>query len=182
MLSCLFTSVNQPEPTPEAQKGYREAKQAALKLLAARSLSVAELRQKLTSRGFEGEATEAVIRELLAKRFLDDEGLSELYVQSLLERKAYGRRWFFQKLLKRGIDGDTIQKVLNKVYDEIDEGQLVYEAAVGKLRGLRNIEPRARLAKVARFLSNRGFPDSLIMQVINERLSSEFGAENENGE
>lgn len=167
---------------PEAQKGYCEAKQTGLKLLAARSLSVAELRQKLTSRGFGSDVTEAVIREFVAKRFLDDEGLSELYVQSLLERKACGRRWFFRKLLQRGIHEETIEKAMNTVFGEIDEGQLVYEAAVGKLRGLRNIEPRARLAKVARFLSNRGFADSLIMQVINERLSSEFGAESENGE
>ncbi len=174
--------MNQQELSPGAQKKSHKAKQAALKLLAARSLSIAELRQKLASRGFDCDTTEAVVREFLARRFLDDEGLSERYVQSLLERKAYGRRWFFRKLLKRGINGDTIQKVLNKVFDEIDEGQLVYEAAVGKLRGLRDVEPRARLAKVARFLSNRGFAESLIMQVINERLSNELGAENENGE
>ena len=174
--------MTQPEPTPEAQKGYREAKQAALKLLAARSLSIAELRQKLILRGFDCRTTEGVIREFLAKRFLDDEGLSELHVRSLLARKAYGRRWFLRKLLNRGIDGDTIQMVLNKVFEEIDEGQLVYEAAVGKLRGLQNLKPKARLAKVARFLSNRGFADGLIMQVINERLSNGFGAENENGE
>ncbi|RLC48293.1 MAG: hypothetical protein DRH70_01365 [Candidatus Coatesbacteria bacterium] len=182
LASCLSTSVNQPERTPEAQRRYRKTKQAALKLLAARSLSIAELRRKLTSRGFDGDVTEAVIRELVAKRFLDDEGVSELYVQNLLERKAYGRRWFFRKLLQRGIHEETIRSVLDRIYEEIDEGQLAYAAAVRKLRGLRGGNPRSRLAKVARFLSSRGFAESLVMQVINERLSNELRAEDENGE
>jgi len=165
----------------KAQKTRIEARQIALKFLTARSYSVAELRQKLRSRGVESGITETVIQELEAKKYLDDEELSELYIQSLIRRKAYGRRWFFHKLLRRGIDKQVITETLDKVFSQINESDLAYQAAKAKLKKLQADEPQIRAAKLSRFLRNRGFSEGLIMQVVRERLSRNLDAEYEDG-
>ncbi len=165
----------------KAQKTRSEAWQLALKLLAARSLSVAELRRKLRSRGVESGTVEVVIQELEARRYLDDEKLSELYIQTLIERKAYGRRWFFHKLLQRGIDKQVIEEALDKVFDQVSESDLAFRAASSKLAKLQADEPKARPAKLARFLRNRGFSEGLILQVVRDRLSRDSDAEYEDG-
>jgi len=165
----------------EVAKTRSEAWQLALKLLTARSLSVAELRRKLASRGVDGGTTESVIQELAARGYLDDEKLSELYVQGLIERKAYGRRWVFHKLLKRGIDKQIITAALDKAFSGIGESDLAFRAASSKLSGLRADEPQKRAAKLTRFLRNRGFSEDSIMKVVSERLSHGLDAEYEDG-
>ena len=164
-----------------AQKSRREAWQIALKLLAARSLSVAEIRRKLQSRGVDSATTESVIQELETRRYLDDAKLSELCVQGLIERKAYGRRWFFSKLLKRGMDKQVIKEALDKVFNQVSENDLASRAAAIKLKSLQAEEPRAKPAKLARFLRNRGFSEGLIVEVVKESLSHDLDTEYEDG-
>lgn len=159
-----------------------EAWQLALKLLTARSLSVAELRRKLASRGMDGGATESVILELKARGYLDDEKLCQLYVQGLIERKAHGRRWVFYKLLKRGIDKQIITAALDKAFSGIGESDLALRAASTKLSRLQADEPKKRAAKLTRFLRNRGFSEDSIMKVVKQRLSHDLDAEYEDGE
>ena len=163
-----------------AQKGRRKAWEMALKLLAARALSVVEIRRKLRSRGVDGAIAESVIQELDAREYLDDAKLSELYVQGLIERKAYGRRWFFHKLLKRGIDKQIIKGALDKVFDQVSENDLAIRAVAIKLKSLQADEPRARPAKLARFLRNRGFSEGLIVEVVKGSLSHDLDTEYEN--
>jgi len=169
-------------PGTKAQKTRIEAWQIALKLLTARSHSVAELRRKLRSRGVESGITETIIQELEARKYLNDEELSELYVQGLIEQKAYGRRWFFLRLLKRGIDKQVITEALDKVFSQINESDLAFQAASAKLKKLQADEPQTRAAKLVRFLRNRGFSEGLIVQVVRKRLSHDLDAEYENGE
>ena len=61
----------------------------AMKLLATRDYSVARLREKLV-RKF-GEAPEAVIQQLLTKRFLNDRRYAENYVANRRSRGAMPR-------------------------------------------------------------------------------------------
>ena len=82
--------------------------QYALKLLAARDFSQAELRRKLQARF--GDVPQSVIETLLARRFLDDRRFAENYVARRPNRAAARLRG---ELIQRGIEPSIIDAVLS---------------------------------------------------------------------
>jgi regulatory protein len=82
--------------------------QHALKLLARRDFSEAELRRKLEARF--GDVPQSVIETLLAKRFLDDRRFTENYVARRQERAPARLRG---ELMQRGIAPAIIDAVLS---------------------------------------------------------------------
>ena len=164
-------------PQDERQDDRKEALRLALGFLAARSHSIEELRRKLLRHGAKAAPIEEVLRELQRRGLLDDEALCEQYVAGILRRKPYGKRWFKARLLKKEIDGAIVDRVLTRIYEEHDEYSLAYAAAGEHLRRHRGSGPSVMIKKIVRFLQNRGFPDSVIAQVLRERLSEEMSGD-----
>jgi SOS response regulatory protein OraA/RecX len=80
----------------------------ALKLLAARDFSEAELRRKLQARF--GDVPQSVIQTLLDKRFVDDRRFAENYVARRQDRAAARLR---RELIQRGVEPSIIDTVLS---------------------------------------------------------------------
>ncbi|MCD6328661.1 regulatory protein RecX [bacterium] len=158
------------------------AKDIAYRLLSARSHSICEIRRKLKRRGAEDATIADVISQLQVSGYLDDRAFSELYVQGRIAHKAYGRRWFFHSLLRRGIDKEIIEETLDRIFNEISERDLASQAAASKLQKLGDEDPRMRAAKVARFLRSRGFNEGVIMEIVNDQLTGGVEVEHEDGE
>ena len=79
----------------------------ALKLLAQRDYSIAKLRDKLDAKF--GETPEAVIQQLIARRYLDDRRLAENYIS---RHKDRGQNRLREDLTARGIPEQITQQVL----------------------------------------------------------------------
>ncbi len=145
----------------------------ALRLLGQRAHSVHELRNKLIRKGFDTAIVDDEISELLRYRLLDDQSFAEAYCrEKLIGSRAIGPIRIRRDLLKRGIDSGIIQQVLQDIEDE-DEPDATYEralaAAHSKLRLIQDrSDSRKVRGKIIRFLQGRGFPQSTIMQVLDQ--------------
>ena len=100
----------------------RRAYNYAVDLLSRRDHSVKELKEKLSLKGYNNGADEA-IEKLRAGGYVDDERFARLYVRELRTLKKYGRRRIEQELYRKGIDRNIVREVLDET--QFDESELV---------------------------------------------------------
>ncbi len=146
---------------------------AALRLLAIRPRSVAELADRLSAKGFSQGAVAAVTAELCAEGFLDDAAMARAVVESALARKPVGRQALAQKLRQYQVPPDIGERVLQELLPPERERGLARAAAQKKLAALRRSGPPPadpRLpARLFRFLRARGFSPDAIAAAVEER-------------
>ncbi|MGC8875883.1 regulatory protein RecX [Thermus sp.] len=124
----------------------------ALRLLAARAMSQARLREKLLARFPEAEVAQALER-LRALGYLDDRAFAETFVAV---RRKYGPLKLRHLLRAQGVGEEVVEAVLGELGEE--------EALEAALRALRRYPRRQDKAKAVRFLVGRGFPLSVALR------------------
>ena len=139
----------------------REAlRQRALRLLAQRDHSRAELMRKLAPLGTPGEVAEVIDR--MADLDLQSD---RRYAESLVRSKAsrFGAARLRQEFRQRGISPELGEQALATVAtgDELDRARQVWQARFGE----RPADARA-WARQARFLQYRGFASDVIRKVL----------------
>lgn len=139
-----------------------ELEQVAVRLLATREHSRAELRRKLLARGGDAAVAEGVLDDLARRGLLSDARYTEQYVAQRAAR-GYGPARIRAELRERGIGDDVVA-------DWLDERDPVWKerlAEVARKRfgatGPADFRDRARRA---RFLEYRGFGAELIRRVL----------------
>lgn len=139
-----------------------DLKARALRLIAQREHTRAELAQKLTPHG-EPEAVEATLARMDELGFLSDARFAEGYVRSRAQR--LGRRRLEHELAQRGVAPDEAAAALDA---ELDGDELSRARAVWARKfGVAPTEPK-EWARQARFLSARGFASDVIRRVLKE--------------
>src|SRR5690554_546207 len=98
-----------PERVGSADIG--EIREAALRLLARREHSVAELSRKLLQRGWREPEAEATIARLAAENLQSDQRFAESYARSRAARH-YGPLRIRAELAERGIDRDLASRAV----------------------------------------------------------------------
>lgn len=147
-----------PEQSLSPDELARQAYNTAVKLLAFRDHSVAEITQKLTDREHNACSIERAINQLLSDNYLNDTRYAELYAEQRME-KGYGPLSIKANLTKRGIDKNLVQLALQKLsVDWASHAQEVIERRFS-LDEIADTEQRIT-AKIARFMHNRGFTSS----------------------
>ena len=159
-------------PRPEKHFGQKEgnlARVAALKLLAVRSRSVAEMRQRLSSR-FGQHVVEPTVTRLVDEGLLNDAEFAHQWRQSRERRKPRSRQMIERELKQRGVSSEVASGALEG-YDSLDAA---YRAAArysarqaGNNRGIFD-------RRVGAFLARRGFESSIVRQTL-DRLREELG-------
>ena len=148
------------EPPPTAY-------QRALRRLARRDHSVAELRRALLERGHEPEEVQAALERLRRERYLDDAGYAERFARSRMANQGHGRLRIRQDLRLRGVERRTVEAGIAGALREVDERQVVDGLARRYWRQHAAVEPPRRLPRLWAFLVRRGFAPGLV----RERLS-----------
>jgi regulatory protein len=123
----------------------------ALRFLARREHSRAELARKLAAHAAEGEDVEAILDELTAKGWLSDARYAEQAIRSKARR--FGPRKLAHDLRAKGVDGEAIAAGLRAA--GID-GVSSIEGVWQRRFGMPPADDRER-ARQARFLAGRGF-------------------------
>jgi regulatory protein len=129
----------------------------AIKLLAMRSLTTLELRQRLLRRGYAADQIEAVVGRLTALRYLDDAEYARAWARARAHRRSWGPARLTRELQARGIPEREISGALREAFAERDAGQLAEAAALRKLPGLRALAPEAARRRLGAYLTRRGF-------------------------
>lgn len=91
-----------------------KAREKALRLLTMRDHSAAELRRKLGRTLSEG-AVESAVGRMEELGLIDDGRFAARYAAELVNRRKFGRRRVIYELLRRGIDRETAERVVDAV-------------------------------------------------------------------
>jgi len=143
---------------------------SALNMLARRSRSVGELRQKLADKGFSREEVTATIDRLLALGFLDDGRLAGQLAESLMRnRRMVGGRLRLE-LKKRRIPDPLIEAVCEQAAAECDRLSLLREIMASRYPDFDfNAATDREKRRVVGFLQRRGFHLSEILDNLRQR-------------
>jgi regulatory protein len=144
------------------------ARVTALRMLAQRRLTEAQLRAKLERKGFDDDAVGAAVASCKRDGLIDDTLYAALYVET--KRAAVGDARLVAELVKRGIDRDAArQRVASSPAPERERIGAAYER-------MRRAKPELSYQSAARKLERLGFPASLIYRVLRERAGADLDA------
>lgn len=143
-----------------------EIQRVAVRLLADREHSRAELKRKLHGRGHDPEAIEAALDTLAAQDLLSDARMAEAYVAERLS-KGFGPLRIRQELRQRGVAEALIEARLERPESQWMQ-QLV--AVATRKFGPGQTRDRKEQARRARFLEQRGFPAAWIGRFLHDDL------------
>lgn len=153
-------------PTPLDEQGLWEF---ALRALAGRSYSVAELREKLRKRAAPGAEVARVLARLKEYGYVNDERLAERFAASRLENQGVGRARVVRELKKRRVAPALAERAAAEAYKGADEVELIEAYLKRKYRAvpLENAfaEPKA-VASAYRRLRAAGFTASNSIRVL----------------
>jgi regulatory protein len=139
-----------------------ELRQLAIRLLARREHTRAELARKLNAHGTADEI-DAVLAELQASQLQSDSRAAESYVRSHSSRLGASR--LRQNLKSRGVTGELIEAQLapGALADEIERARAIWRKKFSEAP-----TDAKEWARQARFLQGRGFASDLIRRLLKE--------------
>jgi regulatory protein len=139
---------------------FTELRARALRLLARREHSRAELRRKLAPHVEEGVDLEALLEDFTKRGWLSEERFVEQTVRA--KARKYGPLKIAHHLREKGIDEAGIEAGLAQAKAEESEAL----AAAWRARFGRPPADEAERAKQVRFLQQRGFPLEAVLRFI----------------
>jgi regulatory protein len=144
---------------------YRKAQNSALRILAHREHSVAELTQKLIRRGYASDVVQRVIVECLRLNYLDDQRVARQVLERI-KRRGFGSHRVRSELLKKGLPGEKSGNDLGEGMSSSEEHIVARRVALKKWESLkRDPDPAKRKLRLQRFLRSRGFSESVVIEV-----------------
>jgi regulatory protein len=133
----------------------------ALRFLATRPRSEAEVRRRLARAGFAAENIEAVLQRLRGSGLVDDEAFARYWVEQRQTFRPRGPRLLRAELRQHGIS-PTLPFELNAESD-------AYRAGAKRARTLRGVDERVFKNRLGQHLARRGFDWDVISPTV-ERL------------
>ncbi|HEY0015875.1 MAG TPA: regulatory protein RecX [Longimicrobium sp.] len=148
-----------------------QAREAALRLLAVRPRSAAELVRRLRMKGYGPEVADEVIGRLREIGMIDDAAFAGTLVRDRVRLRPQGSRRLASELRQKGVDEETAAAAIRETMEgeATDERELARRAAE-KWRVRSDEEPERARRRLNGFLARRGFDGETIRQVIDERL------------
>lgn len=141
----------------------RKTFERAVKLLAAKPRSIAELRERLLrGKNIDEKIVETVIARLREYGYLNDERFAFSYVSYKVKQKPVGRRRLERDLKLRKVENSVANEALEMVYAETSEEQLIDEAIAKRLRIRGKPRNRAEAKSLFDHLLRRGFAFELV--------------------
>lgn len=146
-----------------------QAREAALRLLAVRPRSAAELARRLRMKGYEPEIGEEVIARLRELGMVDDAAFAGTLVRDRVRLRPQGARRLASELRAKGVDDETARAAIRETMagEETDERELARRAAE-KWRPRPGEEPARARRRLHGFLARRGFDAEVIREILDE--------------
>jgi regulatory protein len=142
-----------------------QAHEAALRLLAYRPRSEAEIRQRLARRGLPPQVVQETIARLHEQGLLSDAAFARFWVETRDQTSPRSRRLLWQELSAKGIEREVARQAIAPVAEE----DAALRAAQKKARHLQGHDYPLFRRRLGDFLLRRGFPYSTVRTIV-ERL------------
>lgn len=163
-----------PHPL-DPDKARARTFQRAVKLLAAKPRSVAELRERLLEKQWTNEeVVESVLARLREYGYLDDERFAFGYASFQVRQKPVGRQRLQRALSLKKVDRETADEAIKLVFEETPEETLI-ERAIEKRTRLRG-RPHSRAETKSLFdhLLRQGFSYELVIRKVRAASDAKF--------
>jgi len=154
------------KPKPLARD---ELKTYALRLLGARALSVAELKERLRRRAAVLADVEDIIVSLKDLGLLSDTRFADSYAATRRDSRGFGSQRVLSDLLKKKVAPSIAERAVGHAYADTDETALIEEFLARKFRGQKlgeMLRQPPRLASVYRRLRQAGFASGPSIRVL----------------
>ncbi|MDQ5844755.1 MAG: recombination regulator RecX [Acidobacteriota bacterium] len=141
--------------------------QRAVKLLATRSRSVAELRERLLQNR---HATKPLVEEVIARLreygYLDDQQFALSFASSKVKLRPTGRRRLERDLSLKKVDRAIVDAALDQVFAETSEEELIDRAIEKRVRLRGRPKTREEAKSLFDHLLRQGFPFELVSEKV----------------
>ena len=145
----------------------------AIRLLAAKPRSIAEIRDRLLEKPWtDAEIVDAVIAKLKEYNYLDDDQYARDLALSKLRQKPQGRRKLEQRLSQKKLDRPTLDTAIKAAYEILPESELIDTAVEKRIRLKGTPKTHKERKKFTEQLLRQGFDYSLIREKL-QMLESE---------
>jgi regulatory protein len=128
-----------------------------------REYTTAELRERLTDRGFAPADVEKCLTRLSADRTLDDRRVATLHIRTAREIKGRGRLRIERELIHRGIAPALAHELIADIPRDDDQAQI---NRILRRKGLAATLSLAERRRVFQHLLRRGFPADAISKAL----------------
>jgi regulatory protein len=145
------------------------ARVAALKMLARRELSEAQVRQRLTRRGYDASDIEAAVERLKADRSIDDARVAGAIARTEVSIRRRGKRRVVQQIQQAGISRAAARQAADETFEEMNEETLLASALNRRLKSDRTIVDEREFQRLYRYLIRQGFDADDVFKALSAR-------------
>jgi regulatory protein len=140
-----------------------------LKLITIKDRTEKEIRTKLKEKNFDENTIEEEIEFLSNYGYINDNRYAQHFTSDAINIKKWGKSRIRTELLRRGVDRDVVDEVIEEAFSETDDDRLYTEMEKRfKNADFSNMKERTRIFN---FYLRRGFSPEEIKGAMN-RLSS----------
>jgi regulatory protein len=141
----------------------------ALRMLARRELSEAQVRQRLARRGHGASAIDAAVTRLRQERAIDDARVAEAIARTDVTLRRRGKVRIRRDIENAGIAASTARRVVDGLFSEIDANELLEASLARRLRGRWSVSDEAEFGRLYRYLIGQGFEADRVLEALNRR-------------
>lgn len=134
----------------------------AVRFLAYRPRSVAEVQRYLERHGAPEEVIASVIRRLSGAGYLNDADFVQFWVRDRERFKPRSPQALRQELRNKGVSSQTVEQALRS----LDSEDSAYRAAAERARRLEHLDERTFRQKLGAYLLRRGFSHAVVWPVV----------------
>jgi regulatory protein len=146
-----------------------DAYQAAVRMLARRELSEAQVRQRLARKAFAGDEIDEAVERLKAECAIDDARVAGAIARLETSIRKRGLLRVRQRLSAAGISGAVAEAALNEVASQVDQDALLSNALERRLGGRPGIADERERARLYRQLTGQGFESDRVLRLLRAR-------------
>jgi regulatory protein len=148
----------------------------ALNMLAFRARSSAELARSLVRKGEPKDLVDLAVTRLQEQGLLDDAAFAQSFTRAKVLGAHQSKRRVQQELARKGVARAVTDAAITTVFEEeeVDQREVVEQAARKKLRSLAKLDPVVRRRRLYGFLARRGYDSTDIrraMDAVGEELT-----------
>jgi regulatory protein len=161
-----------PEKRARPRLGPEALFEYAVRALASRAHTAAELKRKLRAKALLAADVDKTVARLKQYGYLDDRKLAESYAAARLERQGFGKARVLRDLKARSVAPAVAERAVSSAYGGLPEEELA-EAYLNR-RILRSrpgaaLMDRKELASAYRKLARAGFASGVILRLLKRR-------------
>ena len=141
----------------------------ALKMLARRELSEAQVRQRLARKGHSRDEIDEAVTRLRGERAIDDARVAEAIARTETSIRRRGKLRVRMQLQQAGISKDVAARAVDEVFSGVDSDELIEASLRKRLRHRETIADDREFQRLYRYLVRQGFETDKVLRVLERK-------------